>query len=291
MFKSYWLPTSHIYICNLNCEDYPQGVDVAVYFLTQAKAGICQHFATAATLLYRSYGIPARYTVGFVDKVMVGEKTELNGKDAHAWVEIYVDGLGWVPIEVTGSTTFGNATAELYIKACNATKYFDGKDFTGYNLEQYRIMQGFLRRGHRLDITFESGIYAKWPGTYQNRITRCKVYDRDGNDVTDQYSIYLEDGELNILHRPITIATGSASKYYDGTALQCREYWIQEGSLPQGHVLNLQFKASVTDVRKIVNYPASYEILDEYGTDVSKFYDITWIYGYLEVLPAESELP
>jgi hypothetical protein len=80
--------------------------------------------------------------------------------------------------------------------------------------------------------------------------------------------------------------TGCASKYYDGAALQCQEYWLLEESLVRGHVLSLRFKAPVTDVRKVVNYPASYEILDEYGTDVSEFYDITWIYGYLEVLPA-----
>ena len=71
--------------------------------------------------------------------------------------------------------------------------------------------------------------------------------------------------------------TGCASKYYDGAALQCQEYWILEGNLVQVHVLNLQFKAPDTDVRKFVNYPASYEILDEYG--------------YPEILPQEAELP
>ena len=39
--------------------------NVAVAFLDEYKEGVCQHYASAATLLYRAMGIPARYTVGF----------------------------------------------------------------------------------------------------------------------------------------------------------------------------------------------------------------------------------
>lgn len=64
------------------------------------------HYATAATLMFRYYGIPARYVEGYlltpdaVKKAKAGEKVEITPKDIHAWTEIYVDGVGFVPIEV-----------------------------------------------------------------------------------------------------------------------------------------------------------------------------------------------
>ncbi|MDD3478322.1 MAG: transglutaminase domain-containing protein, partial [Candidatus Izemoplasmatales bacterium] len=89
---------------------YPADVeDVAVYFLTVAKEGICQHFATAATLMFRAFGIPARYTVGYVAVPDANQWTVVTGDYAHAWVEIYIDGFGWMPIEVTGAGTAGGA--------------------------------------------------------------------------------------------------------------------------------------------------------------------------------------
>jgi len=88
---------------NLNYETIPDDVDIAVYFLTESQEGICQHYATAAALMYRSLGIPARYVTGFLGLGEADEWTTVNHEYGHAWVEVYIDGLGWVPVEVTGS--------------------------------------------------------------------------------------------------------------------------------------------------------------------------------------------
>ena len=72
-----------------------------------SKKGYDVQFATAATLMFRYYGIPARYVEGYVitpkdAKKMESGKPEIIPKtNAHAWVEIYVDGTGFVPIEVS----------------------------------------------------------------------------------------------------------------------------------------------------------------------------------------------
>ena len=76
--------------------------DYAVCFLTQAHRGYCVHFATAAVAMYRALGIPARITEGFLVHAERGRFTEVKGAHAHAWAEVYQDGLGWVPVEVTG---------------------------------------------------------------------------------------------------------------------------------------------------------------------------------------------
>ena len=55
-------------------------------------------------LAYRSFGIPARYAEGYLlpqSRTAAGELVPLSGEDAHAWVEIYLDGMGWVPVDVT----------------------------------------------------------------------------------------------------------------------------------------------------------------------------------------------
>ena len=91
---------------DLNAGSYPSD-DYAVYFLTEDHHGYCIHFATAAAALYRSLGIPARVADGFLTETRAGRFTDVIGWDAHAWVEIYQDGLGWIPVEVTGRTGEG----------------------------------------------------------------------------------------------------------------------------------------------------------------------------------------
>ena len=94
----------------------PWGTDVADYFLFERKAGYCQHFALAATLMYRLYGVPARYATGYRADVSDFIKQEdgtytatLTDADAHAWVEIFIINYGWVPIEVTPSANFNQS--------------------------------------------------------------------------------------------------------------------------------------------------------------------------------------
>ena len=89
-------------------------------FLLETKNGYCVQFATAATLLFRMMGYPARYVQGYVatgfekpkkltdEQIANGEKlpaapyvSEVTDENAHAWVEVYIDGLGWRTYEPT----------------------------------------------------------------------------------------------------------------------------------------------------------------------------------------------
>ena len=135
----------------------PEGEDFVEYFLYENKKGYCTHFASAATVILRAMGVPARYAEGYVVKksdadnaisttygtmqrnkdrflsknesikelgitedeflshsiggymykgdiesVQCEVKTmNINDTNAHAWVEIYVDSIGWIPIDVT----------------------------------------------------------------------------------------------------------------------------------------------------------------------------------------------
>lgn len=104
----------------------PIRADFISYFLTDQNQGYCAHFASASTMILRYMGIPARYVEGYVipftslseatavDKKYseyltgtspIGEtgvvEVEITDANAHAWVEIYSDGFGWIPVEVT----------------------------------------------------------------------------------------------------------------------------------------------------------------------------------------------
>ncbi len=82
----------------------PGGEDFVLYFLTEGHEGYCVHFASATTAILQALDCPARYTVGYYVEVpaeMSGEKMIVTGNEAHAWTEVYVPGLGWVPIEST----------------------------------------------------------------------------------------------------------------------------------------------------------------------------------------------
>ena len=78
----------------------PDGTDFVTHFLNEGR-GYCMHFATTATLMLRSMGIPARYVSGYVADTAAGEWVDVPDYNAHAWVEVYLDGYGWQPVEVT----------------------------------------------------------------------------------------------------------------------------------------------------------------------------------------------
>lgn len=79
----------------------PEGEDFVSYFLTESHEGYCMHFASAATLMLRYLGVPARYVAGYVAYVPSSGKVDVPDSAAHAWVEVYIEGYGWEPVEVT----------------------------------------------------------------------------------------------------------------------------------------------------------------------------------------------
>ena len=95
----------------------PEGEDFVSYFLTESHEGYCMHFASAAALILRYLGVPTRYVTGYVADVPDSGKVSVPDSAAHAWVEIYLEGYGWEPVEVTpayaGGTPGQSATAAV----------------------------------------------------------------------------------------------------------------------------------------------------------------------------------
>ncbi len=95
-----YLKTHYAYTLDLTG---PQTDDPLAYFLFTRRAGHCEYFAAAMTVMLRDLGIPARYVGGFLP----GEYNDLGGdyiiraSDAHTWVEAYFPGYGWITFDPT----------------------------------------------------------------------------------------------------------------------------------------------------------------------------------------------
>ena len=113
--------------------------DFVSYFLTTSHVGYSVHYATAATLMLRYYGVPARYVEGYVLDTQAEkadyESAEARGEsvpedgtyqltegDAHAWVEYYLDGVGWVPFDPTP----GYRNNEFYEATDQTSQQYEG---------------------------------------------------------------------------------------------------------------------------------------------------------------------
>lgn len=81
------------------------------HFLFDRKAGHCEYFATGLVVLLRSVGIPSRVVNGFLGGRWneVGGYLAVTGNQAHAWVEVWFPGLGWVPFDPTPPGEVGAA--------------------------------------------------------------------------------------------------------------------------------------------------------------------------------------
>ncbi|MDQ1651978.1 MAG: hypothetical protein QOI35_1178 [Cryptosporangiaceae bacterium] len=65
------------------------------------KRGYCEQYASAMAYMVRAAGIPARVAVGFGRGTDHGSYISVTNHDAHAWVEVYFSGSGWVPFDPT----------------------------------------------------------------------------------------------------------------------------------------------------------------------------------------------
>ena len=91
-------------IYDLDTDRMPEETgDFARWFLEESDTGYCVHFASATTVLLRAAGIPARYVEGYLAETQAGEPVTVTERDAHAWAEYYVSGIGWIPLESTAA--------------------------------------------------------------------------------------------------------------------------------------------------------------------------------------------
>ncbi|MFC7616784.1 DUF3488 and DUF4129 domain-containing transglutaminase family protein [Actinokineospora soli] len=77
------------------------GVEALKAFLFTARVGYCEQYASAMAVLARAAGLPSRVAIGFTAGYQSGDYRSITTQDAHAWVEIFFPGQGWVTFDPT----------------------------------------------------------------------------------------------------------------------------------------------------------------------------------------------
>jgi transglutaminase-like putative cysteine protease len=97
---SEWLSKEGVYSLK---SKHASATDPTAHFLFGDKTGYCVHFAHAATYLMRALGVPARVATGYAIEESArqgGSAMLISSGSAHAWPEVYLDGVGWVVVDV-----------------------------------------------------------------------------------------------------------------------------------------------------------------------------------------------
>ena len=275
--------------------DYDTALDtednMAVAFLRDYREGVCVHYATAATLLYRALGIPARYVTGFALEVTANGWTEIRNP-GHAWVEVYVDGLGWIPVEVTGSAAEPSPpsdedpkpTETLELEPVFRYKVYDGDYLYPLNqLEMTPSLKKYLDLGYTYEVEIMGN--RREVGDGESYVSYFILYDPTGRDVTDQFILEKKTGVLRVVEADIRVSLYPVEKTYDGTYTRWGEGDYLVFSLPEGCTLELTVLLrdedfprgiSVSGLNTRRDHVATYRVLRG-GEDVTHNYELIFV--------------
>ena len=259
--------------------------NIAVAFLETYREGVCRHYASAATLLFRALGIPARYTVGFVGQTKANTLTDITAKTAHAWVEVYLDRVGWVMVEVTGSDS--NQPEDDLIKISlmpySVKKQYDGTPFNVSEIEDPKLI-GF-EAYTKLGYTYEAVLWGTLtePGKAQSMIESLTIYDPDHNDVTDSFHVTCLPGTIQIYYKQLTFISKDTEMVYNGKQPDLLVDYDRE----LDSTLHVEITSTANShVGNSVN-SFTVKLTDQNGEDVTDLYWIRTLYGKVTILPCE----
>ncbi len=90
------------YEYSLDVKEVPEDAEFISHFLFNEKKGYCTYFATAMAIMLRLEGIPTRYIEGYLAREEVEPGIyEVSNKNAHTWVEAFIEPVGWMVFEPT----------------------------------------------------------------------------------------------------------------------------------------------------------------------------------------------
>lgn len=97
--NNYLTDSANGFIYSLSTEPGSSG-DQLVNFL-QNKRGFCEQYASAMAVMLRATGVPSRVVLGYTPGTFEDGAWTITTDDAHAWVEAYISGMGWMPFDPT----------------------------------------------------------------------------------------------------------------------------------------------------------------------------------------------
>lgn len=126
------------YTYSLDLQDQGAQKSAMDNFLFHTRSGHCEFFATAAALVLRQAGIPARYATGFIVHEYSGleKKFIVRQRDAHAWTKVFVNNH-WVDFDTTPPSFL-----RIDSETVRPSKFFDLMSYLGFELSRLRHYTG-----------------------------------------------------------------------------------------------------------------------------------------------------
>lgn len=178
---------------------------------------------------------------------------------------------------------FGTVTVKprpVTVYSPSKEKPYDGTELVS---DEIVVIGGKLAEGHTFNFLADTRITL--PGV-QEIAPSFTITDINGADVTDQYKIENRLGSLTVHPIAVTVSTDSATKVYDGTALEAPIWTHTDGYLLDGHTLEAKCTASATEVG-VYDNTAVARVTDADGNDVSYLYEIFLDQGLITITPIE----
>lgn len=266
-----------------------------IAFLSTYKEGVCRHYAAAATMLFRTLGIPARYTEGFLADAKAGVEVDVKMESAHAWVEVYVDNIGWVIVEVTGGSSSGTTDKKNLIITPVTTReeYVEGR--TLYALNAVSGFTTLEREGYTYIAEIDG--FVEGLGKAVSRVTEFEIYSPDGELVykystgfgTDKFNVQYQTGTVHQYISEVRFKSEDSAKIYDGVKLETlltECYWVS-GDLCQ----SLGYTYTITptgSISKAGTASSTYTVkFYKNGVDCTDHFYIRNTYGTLTLTARE----
>ena len=265
-----------------------QGEDVTANL--KITKGIGTIKITPATLKVTTYGAKAEYNgnaltadgevTGFVNNeaatfTTTGSQTEV-GSSTNTYAIDWSDTAkqsNYTVEERLGTLEVTKNMAAIMVIPQGASKPYDGTALTSAGVTTYGLPAGYtLTATTKGSVTNVGGATAE--------VDTYSIKDATGEDVTDQFgNVFTGKATLQVTKRPVTVASASASKVYDGIALTKHEASVTDGSLATGESFSYDFSGEQTTVGSTSN---AYAIKAGANTDLDN-YEITKANGTLTV--------
>ncbi len=144
------------YVYTLEPSVTPQGKEFIEYFLFEEKEGYCTYFATAMAILLRTQGIPSRYVEGYRMPMENNDNVyEVRQNNAHAWVEAYIEPMGWLSFEATPAfqpTTLRNLDTDINNNEDPESSFDELEQMPG------NLQTNLGNNSHNIEDTKEDGV-------------------------------------------------------------------------------------------------------------------------------------
>ncbi len=167
---------------------------------------------------------------------------------------------------------------KITLSSPEKTKTYDGKPLQA---EAVQLTAGTLVESHKLTVWEGNAITL--PGT-ERILAAYTITAENGDDMSEQYAVTEDVGNLTVLPLEISLTTDSETKAYDGKSLSAPGWKQTAGTLLEGHHVEMEVTGKLWDVGTVTN-EGNAKILDAQGQDVSNLYSINYQFGTLKIQP------